>query len=401
MVGLCEPEVDPNSCAGICGQTAPGGCSCDPSCVANGDCCADYAAACPVCTPNCAGRNCGDDGCGGSCGTCTDPILNTCEPTAGRCIDPQCVPDCLGATCGDDGCGGSCGTCPAGDVCFEGARSCAPQGWACDPFLIGDGLCDCGCGLLDPDCSVGGNPQGIGCPLGVACDPAGATCQGTTCRSPGACGAGELCVGAVYESGRRLTGLCEVKSPSGMGGAGSPCLFGDECDSGLCAYGTCADHCVDDAGCGGGTLCLGLEDEISPRTSPDGVSIASWIAACAQPPGSGTVCTTDADCPTPGEACLTFIDGDTLGARALCAVLDTSAVSQPCGTAMAPVPGSGLCPPGLFCTDAASTIEPVCARPCPNGVSDCGAGETCTTITINDQNTTSTQDDVLLPVCVP
>src|SRR4051794_36977275 len=34
---------------------------------------------------------------------------------------PTCTPNCTGRICGDDGCGGSCGTCPgAQDVCQNG-----------------------------------------------------------------------------------------------------------------------------------------------------------------------------------------------------------------------------------------------------------------------------------------
>lgn len=36
-----------------------------------------------------------------------------------------CVPDCNSTECGDDGCGGSCGTCEAGDVCLGGF--CTPE----------------------------------------------------------------------------------------------------------------------------------------------------------------------------------------------------------------------------------------------------------------------------------
>ena len=35
--------------------------------------------------------------------------------TAPTCL--ECVPDCAGCECGDDGCGGSCGTCPNGETC--------------------------------------------------------------------------------------------------------------------------------------------------------------------------------------------------------------------------------------------------------------------------------------------
>lgn len=40
----------------------------------------------PPCTPNCAGKDCGDDGCGGTCGTCSG-YNEYCDE--GRCIsDP-------------------------------------------------------------------------------------------------------------------------------------------------------------------------------------------------------------------------------------------------------------------------------------------------------------------------
>jgi hypothetical protein len=82
---------------------------------------------CPGLAARCDGRACGDDGAGGSCGTC---------PSGRRCgLDGQCaactgdcsmiritngVPETRARACGDDGCGGSCGTCPAGRTCFEG-----------------------------------------------------------------------------------------------------------------------------------------------------------------------------------------------------------------------------------------------------------------------------------------
>ena len=61
-----------------------------------------------TCTPTCSSsyyvKNCGDDGCGGSCGTC--PGGQACS--GGFC---KCTPVCTGKQCGSDGCGGSCGTC--------------------------------------------------------------------------------------------------------------------------------------------------------------------------------------------------------------------------------------------------------------------------------------------------
>ncbi len=61
------------------------------------------------CTPNCAGKECGFDGCQGTCGAC--PGDDVC--VTGQC----CTPDCQGKDCGTNGCGGSCGACGADHVC--------------------------------------------------------------------------------------------------------------------------------------------------------------------------------------------------------------------------------------------------------------------------------------------
>ena len=73
-----------------------------------------------LCSPDCAGKACGDDGCGGSCWSC--PSVDH------ACVDGTCcLPGCAGKACGDDGCGGSCGDCATGKTCTpEG--SCAPAG---------------------------------------------------------------------------------------------------------------------------------------------------------------------------------------------------------------------------------------------------------------------------------
>lgn len=63
------------------------------------------------CVPACDGRQCGDDGCGGTCGKCSGPQDECIE---GVCV---CQPNCVGKQCGDDGCKGSCGTCTGGKNC--------------------------------------------------------------------------------------------------------------------------------------------------------------------------------------------------------------------------------------------------------------------------------------------
>lgn len=59
-------------------------------------------AGCPTCTPDCAGRQCGDDGCGGTCGSCTAPAI--CD-ASGRCVGPICpVQGCTTGTHSRDRC---------------------------------------------------------------------------------------------------------------------------------------------------------------------------------------------------------------------------------------------------------------------------------------------------------
>lgn len=73
------------------------------------------------CTPDCAGKTCGPDGCGGFCsgptlyGAC--PNGETCQ--GGACCRSDCGQDGRSSKrdCGSDGCGGSCGTCGVGLYC--------------------------------------------------------------------------------------------------------------------------------------------------------------------------------------------------------------------------------------------------------------------------------------------
>jgi hypothetical protein len=74
----------------------------------------------PGCVPQCDGKFCGSDSCGGSCGDCGTGICNS----ASRCVSNPCVPACGGRQCGSDGCGGSCGTCQDGKACDEPSGAC-------------------------------------------------------------------------------------------------------------------------------------------------------------------------------------------------------------------------------------------------------------------------------------
>lgn len=92
------------SCQGVCSYFGAGVCNCDDLCEKYGDCCIDFWDVCweepPPCEASCASKSCGDDGCGGSCGTCA--INESCDAT-GQCND-QCPPVC---ELGESGCTGN------------------------------------------------------------------------------------------------------------------------------------------------------------------------------------------------------------------------------------------------------------------------------------------------------
>jgi len=193
-----------------------------------------------MCYPNCDGRECGDDGCGGSCGTCEGGAV--CTP-GGQC----CAPSCDGKSCGGDGCGGSCGTCEAGSVCNTDGQcvvGCAPdcEGKECGPngcggvcgVCEGAQVCNSAGSCVDsctPDCGVGGsNACGDdGCGGSCGSCPAGATCDQVT----------HLCVPGC-------TPDCApngVPAQCGDDGCGGSC---GTCDAGLlCTLGgQCGNECV-------------------------------------------------------------------------------------------------------------------------------------------------------------
>src|SRR5437763_4193222 len=91
-------------------------------------------ACCTPTTCEAAGAQCGRIGNGTcltlaplNCGPCPDAEICTaahvCETTTTTTTTSSttttmgCTPNCFGKECGDDGCGGSCGTCPAPETC--------------------------------------------------------------------------------------------------------------------------------------------------------------------------------------------------------------------------------------------------------------------------------------------
>jgi len=167
---VCNPDCDGR----VCGSDGCGG-QCPPGCTAYETCTADGA--CVACAPDCAGRVCGSDGCGGQCPPgCGQG--EACSP-GGECV--ACTPACTDKTCGSDGCGGTCPPgCSQGEVC-NGAGTCE----ACRPDCAGK---QCGPDGCDGTCPPGCAQDQVCTPAGscFTCSPA---CEGRACGADG-CGGG-------------------------------------------------------------------------------------------------------------------------------------------------------------------------------------------------------------------
>lgn len=112
----------------------------------------------PNCVPQCEGnRNCGPDGCGGTCGTCKDG--KECHIESGQCRKNPCVQECIltkknnsivNKQCGDDTCGGLCGSCNP-----KNSEMCVAQSGLCKKVNL--------CNHLRPMCQ-GNSPASFSKP---------------------------------------------------------------------------------------------------------------------------------------------------------------------------------------------------------------------------------------------
>ena len=289
--GTCEPGEAPATCPGDCAEGC-GDCECgggesywscpadcgfcgDGYCVANCGYAKEDAAVCPddCCTPDCEGRECGSDGCGGTCGQCA------AGESCGGSLCVACEPQCEAKECGDDGCGASCGQCGEGENCLadgtcecfahcEG-RECGPDGCAGSCGICSgpqdecvDGLCSCltDCGLKECGDDGCGGVCGL-CPKGQECvagqcpcvpDCDGKVCGGDGCGGTcGECGAGEKC---LADATCRCFPDCagKVCGSNGCGGECGACAPGHQCvnDKCECQFNCQNKDCGPD-GCGG------------------------------------------------------------------------------------------------------------------------------------------------------
>lgn len=149
---------------------------------------------------------------------------------------PNCVPNCDGQDCGSDGCGGSCGSCSGGTICGGGGPGkCGVASGGCNltQALLGDcnPITPEGRGCLDNGCDTATTGNICHCQGGVSCDYGVCVPQSnfvTACTGDGRVPSHNpdeegawTCCAAGYVAGPGLDG-CVPATGSGGGGGGTP-----------------------------------------------------------------------------------------------------------------------------------------------------------------------------------
>ena len=231
--GTCDKGENPVSCPVDCRTHACGDGVCQPEDGGPAGCPQDCGTVCGncICDKGESWQTCPVD-----CGFCGDGVCSSCpalKETPQTCPKDCCVPDCVGKECGPDGCGGLCGLglCPndqipcTDDVCVNGqcqhrleADFCLlQQAGQANCYLKGAASLANACFVCDP----AKNPLG----WSLAAD-------GTSCGTNKACKDGKCgCANAA----------CGAKC----------CAVGQECFGQQCCTPQCADKICGDDGCGG------------------------------------------------------------------------------------------------------------------------------------------------------
>ncbi len=319
-------------------------------------------APCGPCTPDCTGRSCGDDGCGGSCGGCTGGLTCNASGTC-ACAGMTCGGSCVDTSSDESNCGACGTTCDVGDACIGGTCRCSPS---CTGKVCGDDGCGGSCGICSSDRACDGSGQ-CECATGTSCRGA---CTDTMRdrRNCGACNTRcrgrEFCVAGMCT--RSCTPSCagRVCGDDGCGGSCGNCGGGHYCTaSGSCACpsgqaecgSTCVDTSSDPAHCGG----------------------------CDRPCGGGETCISGA-C---SSACLPLCGGRACGPDGCGGECGMCAADRACDGSGACVCGGASADCGGGCIDVSSdpTNCGACGRAC--GAEEPCVGGRCLTAGVPDAST--------------
>jgi len=284
-----------------------------------------------VCKPVCAGRVCGNDGCGGSCGQCysmegaVDDALCTDK---GQCL--SCLPDCTGRVCGDDGCGASCGHC----FTMEGAIDdslCTAQGACvqCLPDCAGKVCGDNGCGGTCGQCT------------------GSAICSGGKClEDTGLCDAGEIC--APYSEDGSMGCLADGEIPADQE---------TQCH-------------LKDAGCSGNQACLYTDDAQTSSVCVENCGECPEGLTCGDVTGDGYLgCMQSGSIPANAKKDC-HKEGNGCPGNATCFYTSADYSTSACIANCSPC-NETSCPEGMVCNGIA-------CEPAPCTQDSCAVGEICT-----------------------
>ena len=395
--GLCEWEGEIPDCYGICGPE---------SWVGDGYCddlgqygepdfnCEEFAwdgGDCAPCVATCEGKECGDDGCGGSCGVCAGDLFcvgNDCKDafTCGdlyACLincseDYNCQDACMGAApmeamnqleaismcldmagyfeCMDQACiDAAMAQCQGElDACFVGALDCP-------------GITECMAGCADGDsgcttvCYYSGSAEGedtydamIQCVVAACGEEPTAECWDEALAA--GCQAEALACG-VEPCEPDCTDL--VCGDDGCGGSCGDCDPGFSCEAGACVVceAQCEGLACGDDGCGG--VC---------GECPVGSACADGL--CVVLPGEfGFPCESNGDCNS-GWCIADGADG------AMCTIpcVDDCPAGYTCEALPPPFPGTiSICQPaapclfvecdGVCCAEGETCVDGACFMP--------------------------------------
>ncbi len=395
------------TCDGFCeGPSADESCYCDANCFIYGDCCDDvcdfcadtYADECN-CVPDCDGKDCGTDGCYGTCGDLDGGcdagfgcVAGVC--TEGACEDEGDIPDCDGV-CGpeswlaDDLCDdgtyginfnceefewdmGDCAPpCEPTMTCEEAGVDCGPHPECPEDADADCGLCEDGLFCTDDGLCDACSCDGLECGYDECGEPCGDCAEGFFCDDD------QLCAECLCDEGWEC-GFADCGTNCGECGEGFGCV------DHMCVAQTCADSCGGQGigGCWCDDSCFNFGD-CCPDVCDECPDEDAEACACV-PECDGKECGWDGcwqDCGTCDEGAFCTDDG-------LCEVCECgdmqcgfNGCGEPCGDF------EGGCDEGAFCDDdmmcqACDCGDAVCGvdecgTPCGDLEGECAEGAFC------------------------